>query len=95
MGLYSTILHLANFLAPALWMALAFPTIAALLGGAARAAWNGQAWKRQVGTHLLLGSAVLVMGLLVLGRDGKMATYLALVIVGATVQTVFGCRGRA
>lgn len=70
--------HLANFVAPAL-------VVAAVL-------WASQRMKKTAGTarwrpwtqwSLLAGAGVLVLlaGLLVFGRDGKMVTYAALVLV--------------
>lgn len=41
---------------------------------------------RQVGLHTLAGLLVLAAGLIVFGRDGKMLTYAALVVVIATCQ---------
>jgi len=71
--------HLANLLAPAWGMA-------ALLAAALtwRGAGGGGALRR-FGVHLawlgVAGSGVLVAGLVLQGRDGRMATYAALVLV--------------
>lgn len=73
--------HLLNFIAPALG-------VAALLGAAlwlqapargVQAAWQSTVW--------LAASGVLVLaaGLALFGRDGKMATYAALVLVMGSV----------
>jgi hypothetical protein len=36
--------------------------------------------------HAAAGAAVLVLGLLLQGQDGRMATYAALVLVSATLE---------
>jgi hypothetical protein len=72
--------HLFNLLAPAAGMAL----VLALLGpwlagrGAPRSRWS------LAGIDFVVGSLVLIAGLLVHGRDGKMSTYAALVVVMAS-----------
>lgn len=72
--------HLANLFAPALGMGLIAPTLAKLL------------WRRELRAARWLGlaiwtacscAAVLVAGLVLLGRDGRMATYGAMVLVAA------------
>lgn len=40
--------------------------------------------------HVAAGTVVWVAGWLIFGRDGKMATYAALVLVAATVQWALG-----
>jgi hypothetical protein len=54
-------------------------------------------WRAQVAINFVVGCAVLVAGLIVLGRDGKMLTYAALVLGCATCQWVLvrGWRGCA
>jgi len=69
--------HLVNFLAPAVFVGVTLPLTARLL-------W----WRELKGLRLrhamvwAVGSAgaVLVGGLIVFGRDGKMATYAAMVL---------------
>jgi hypothetical protein len=83
MGPIDFLMHLLGFLAPALGVALGVVLGARLMGGpAARAA----SWRRQLLVNFAAGSAVLVVGLWYFGRDGKMATYAALVAVVATSQ---------
>ncbi|WP_041675625.1 hypothetical protein [Ramlibacter tataouinensis] len=83
MGPFDFLLHLANFAAPALGLALLLVAAARLLGlnrPAAPPAWA------QVAVVFAAGLAVLGVGLWWFGRDGKMVTYGALVGVAATVQ---------
>ena len=77
------LIHLLNFAAPAFFVAL-------LLVVLFRLAMHGRSaavsfWK-QLGINFLAGLAVLVAGLVYFGRDGRIATYAALVIVCGTVQ---------
>ena len=69
-----------NFFAPALGMA-------ALAASAAKLLWRrelaGVAWHRLALWGTLAGAAVLVGGLVAFGRDGRTATYGALVVVTA------------
>jgi amino acid permease len=80
MGPWDALIHLANFFAPAVGVGL----IAALL---AKLLWHGQlkgvSVMRMAGWAALAGSAVLVAGLVVFGRDGKMTTYGAMVVASA------------
>ena len=70
--------HLANFVAPAL-------VVAAVLWAAQRMKKTGGTvrWRPWTQWSLTAGAGVLVLlaGLLVFGRDGKMVTYAALVLV--------------
>jgi hypothetical protein len=77
------LLHLANFAAPALALALLMPLAGSWLGGKTGARL---VWWAQVGIHLLLGLTVLLASLWWWGRDGKMASYAALVLVVASSQ---------
>jgi hypothetical protein len=72
--------HLLNLFAPALGMALLVPTLARVFW---RRALAGTAWSTQVAWLLAANALVMVLGLLVLGRDGAMWTYVALVLVSA------------
>jgi hypothetical protein len=80
MGPLDGLWHLLNFVAPALGVALIAATLAKL-------AWRGDLaavpWHRLVAWAAVAGLATLVAGLLVFGRDGKMATYAALVAASA------------
>ena len=81
MGPLDSLNHLLNFLAPAFWMAAAMAVLgrlvlllrAAVLG-------RGLQWLVDYG----VGALVLLAGLWLTGRDGKMATYAALVLACAT-----------
>lgn len=84
MGLLALINHAVNFLAPALWLALGLPFAVVFFMKKRPLALS------YIGCVALLfgvGSAVLIGGLVVFGRDGKMLTYLALVLALATTQT--------
>jgi hypothetical protein len=68
--------HLANFLAPALVVALMLSLIPRLRLGKVR--WRG--FMKDTLWLSLAGFGVLLAGLIWFGRDGKMATYAALVL---------------
>lgn len=91
MGFLDALIHLFNFLLPALAMALLLPALARLLW------WRtlkGVGWAL-VCRVALVGIAVLVAGLLIEGRDGAMGTYAVLVISAALVVWWTGFKGRA
>jgi hypothetical protein len=92
MGFLALLNHAINFLAPAVWLALLMPLSASIFMKKRPAA---HALPRQFAIHFLFGCLVLVVGLVVFGRDGKMLTYLALALSGATCQWVLLRRGRA
>ena len=80
MGPLDLLWHLLNFFAPAVGMALIAPSLAKLLW------WRdlaGVSWLRLSGAVAVVCAAVLVAGLVVFGRDGKMATYSAMVLACA------------
>ena len=72
--------HALNFFAPALGVAV-------LAAAAAKLLWRrelaGVAWHRLALWGTLAGAVLLVGGLVAFGRDGKIATYGALVVVTA------------
>lgn len=81
MHLLTAFNHVLNFMAPAAWMALALAVLGAFV-------YRGQPskpgrWRRRMVLDFLVGLLVLVAGLLLWGRDGKMLTYLALVLACA------------
>lgn len=84
MGLLALLDHGINFLAPAAWLALLMPLAGRLF---VAAKFPFRAFAGQAVLLFIVGSLVLMLGLLVFGRDGKMLTYLALVIAVASVQT--------
>jgi peptidoglycan biosynthesis protein MviN/MurJ (putative lipid II flippase) len=86
MTFFSAVFHLMGLLAPALGVAVLL--------------WLGLLWRRgrrqsggqpgrQLGWLMLLGVAVLLAGLAYFGRDGKMATYAALVLAQGTLAWRF------
>jgi hypothetical protein len=72
--------HLANLFGPAIGLALIVPTLAKLLW---RQELRRVAWRSLALWTLAACAAVLLAGLVLLGRDGRMATYLALVLAAA------------
>jgi hypothetical protein len=86
MGPIDLLFHLLGFLAPAF-------VVAALVALAARLvvpAASRRAWWVSALLNFFTGSLVLAAGLWFFGRDGKMATYAALVIAVATTQWLSG-----
>lgn len=81
--------HVLNFLLPAVAMALLVPTLARLVW------WKSLAsvgWWRQVRLAALANVVVLVLGLVALGRDGAMWTYIGLVLASALTVWWAGLR---
>ena len=74
--------HLANLFSPAFGLALIAPSLAKLLW---RHDLRRVAWRSLVGWTWLACAAVLVAGLVLLGRDGRMASYAAMVLAAAAV----------
>lgn len=81
MNAIELLLHLTGLLLPALLMAALMPLAGRWVMGAGGLVWFWRAF-----WHALAGSAVLVLGLLLQGHDGRMATYGALVLVAATLE---------
>lgn len=83
MGPFAALDHAVNFVAPAVALALLL-----VLGGRILRPKGPQAlsWWSQVAINFVVGCGVLVAGLVVLGRDGKMLTYAALVLACASCQ---------
>ena len=75
MGPLDTWWHVANFFLPALGLGALSAALAKLL-------WRRQlaavAWRRLAGPACAACAAVLLAGLVVFGRDGRMATYAAM-----------------
>ncbi len=83
MDFLSALIHLGNFIAPALLVPLLLWWPARWVFGKAGSAprfWRH--WPLQCAVCL----AVLIMGLVVLQRDGRMLTYVALVVACASCQ---------
>jgi hypothetical protein len=83
MGPLDALWHVLNFFAPAFGVALCTSALAKLLW---RRELAGASWARLFAWSALAGTLVLVAGLIVFGRDGRMATYGALVVVTALAQ---------
>ena len=84
---WDTLIHLLNFAAPALVLAFLLPLAARFVtrvSGQKRT--TSLTWLTQVAIHSIVGLVVLAVGLWFFGRDGKMATYAALVLVMASNQ---------
>lgn len=86
MSLFELLRHLLNFAAPAFAVALLVALAARWLLPASS---RRPLWASFV-INFLAGLAVLGAGLWYFGRDGKMATYAALVLAVATIQWVSG-----
>ena len=76
MNLTDGLLHALNFVAPALWMAVALVAAEKILARKRPFAWGVKA---RLVLYALLGLTALAGGLVIFGRDAKMATYAALV----------------
>ena len=85
MGWIASTNHWLNFLAPALFLSPALMFCALLIYGKSQ---QSLAWWLQVAINLVVGARVLLAGLWCFGRDAKMATYTALVLVMALCQWV-------
>ncbi len=92
MGLLDALTHIVNFFGPAVGLALLVPTLVRLL-------WfrklRNVSWGLMVMRVALAGAAVLLLGLITLGRDGAMLTYGALVLASAAAVWWTAFRGRA
>lgn len=89
------LIHLLNFAAPALALALSLPLLVRLMArfsGEKQAA--SHSWLTEAAINFIAGLVVLAAGLWFFGRDGKMATYAALVLVLASTQWGMGRGGR-
>lgn len=89
MGFFNALNHLVNFFLPALTMALLVPTLARLVW---RAELKGKAWRGQVKWSALANAGVLIVGLVLTGQDGAVATYAGLVLASALVVWWTGLR---
>ncbi len=89
MGFFNALNHLLNFFLPALTMALLVPTLARLVW---RAELKGKAWGGQVKWSALANAGVLIVGLVLTGQDGAVATYAGLVLASALVVWWTGLR---
>jgi hypothetical protein len=83
MGTNDFLSHLAGFLAPAAFLALALPVASRV--ALRRDSRQAPLWL-QAALVFVAGALLLAAGLWWFGRDGKVATYAALVIVTASTQ---------
>ncbi|KQX30192.1 hypothetical protein [Variovorax sp. Root434] len=83
MDLLALLDHLFNFVAPAAFLALVLALAGRFLGGGRAGVPR---WWVQWALTFAVGVGVSVIGLVVFGRDGMMATYAALVAACGTVQ---------
>ena len=85
MDIVASVNHLLNFVAPAFFLALGL-AISARIFQQNKA--GAQSFIAQVAINFILGSLVLLAGLWLFSRDGKMASYASLVLVSAFCQWV-------
>ena len=85
MGVFGLINHLLNFLLPALTLALLLPLCVRWMP-MGRSATGGLVSDMLV--LMVVNTAVLLAGLVWFERDGKMLTYLAMAVAGASTQWV-------
>lgn len=83
MGFYDFSLHVAGFIAPALALALLMPLAGRWVGGGRPLVAR---YAVQAGLGLAVGVIVQGLALWYFGRDGKLASYAALVLALATTQ---------
>lgn len=87
MTAYLLINHLLNFAAPAAALALLLVAFSRLFSGFFKSKSPLViSWRAQAAINFLVGVGVLGAGLLLLGRDGKMLTYVVLMLAIATCQ---------
>ena len=89
MDVLNALSHVGNFFLPALVMALLLPAMARLVW------WRelkSAGLVRQVKWVAAVNALVLMAGLLVLGRDGAMGTYAALVVASSLTVWWTGLR---
>jgi hypothetical protein len=83
MDLLDALIHLFNFLAPAFWLALGLACWGYFLN---RKKVVPLSWKAQAALNFVAGGVVFGGVSMLLGRDGKMLAYVALVLTCASVQ---------
>ncbi len=82
MNFFAVLAHLAGFVAPAVVVGLCLWLVPQKVGRGRVARWSRSI---DLTVLVLAGVAVLLTGLVFFGRDGKMATYAALVLVQGTL----------
>ena len=89
MSAYLFVNHLLNFVAPAAFMAVLMVLGARFLFRFYKSNWPwAQSLWAQTAIIFVVNMIVLIAGLIFFGRDGKMATYAALVLTAAFCQWV-------
>ena len=83
MGFVDLLNHLLNFVAPAAWLAIAM-TLAPRVFKQNRLL--KPSIRTQAAINFMVSLAALLLGLVIFGRDGKMATYLGMVVLCASSQ---------
>ncbi len=88
----SLIVHVLNFLAPALavgaWITLVSPLV-----WRGPHAWRG--WRGRLFLNSAAGALMLILGIFWFGQDGKMVTYLAMVMACASSQWLLSRKKQA
>jgi len=87
MGPLDQLIHLTNFLAPALAVALVLAVVGRWFMSKSPSALG---IITQAAINFIVGSLALALGLWFFGRDGKMASYAALLVVAASAQWAGG-----
>ncbi|GAB4404493.1 MAG: hypothetical protein OHK0048_24020 [Rhodoferax sp.] len=75
--------HVANALAPALWLALLLPLVSRFF---AKKNQPTLSYFGQAAIFFIALSTVIVLGFMCFDHDGKLLTYATLVLVGGSVQ---------
>jgi hypothetical protein len=83
MGVLDALLHAINFMFPAAFVALLVTFFGRFFKQKMPLA---RTFVAQAAINFVVCVAVLIVGLILTGRDGKMNTYLAMVLASATVQ---------
>ena len=87
MTAYLLVNHLLNLLAPAALIALLLVVLARLFSGFFGSNKPfAHVWYAQAAINFIVGAGALVAGLVLLGHDGKMLTYVVLVLAMALSQ---------
>ncbi len=92
MGAFDLLNHLANFAAPALWMAVLTSLLARLF---IKKVALARVLPAQAAINFAVCLTVLVIGLWWWGRDGKMVTYAVMTLACATSQWAMLRGGKA
>ena len=90
MDLLDFIWHLAGFVAPALFVA---PMVVMLSQVLNRKKRLSPSWRARLAINFAVCLAVLMLGLALLGQDGRMLTYAALVLASASAEAWRPARG--